>query len=73
VAGAQVGHEYLYWYEDGPARYLVWSATKHDYPVEWQIQDGNEVGSANGEALFDTSLAVRSGVILAEEDLAGWQ
>jgi hypothetical protein len=56
--GSGWGDEYLYWYEDGPLSYVAWSAEKHDYPVEWEIEDGNEIGKSNGKTILDTSLDV---------------
>jgi hypothetical protein len=52
------GDQFLYWYEDGPLRYLAWSASEHDDPVEWLVEDGNEIGRNNGKTALDTALEV---------------
>lgn len=56
--GAGWGNEYLYWYKDGPLGYVAWSADKHNYPVEWLIEDGNDIGKNNGKTVLATSLEV---------------
>lgn len=52
------GDQYLYWHEDGPLRYVAWSADEHDYPSEWEVEDGNEIGRANNQSVYDTAIAV---------------
>ena len=56
-AGAEED-EFLYWHEDGPLRYLAWESKKRDYPVEYDIEDGNRIGTNNVKRLLETAREV---------------